>query len=59
MNLGRSLPLLAPIVAWMAMLAPVVAAGPDDPGRRDCGTNALFLLLEIEGRPITLERLGD
>lgn len=57
MNLGRSLRRLAPIGLWMAMLAPVVAAGPDDPGRRDCGTNALFLLFEIEGLPITLDRL--
>lgn len=35
----------------------VRAEGPDESVRLDCGINALFILLHLEGRPVALERL--
>jgi ABC-type bacteriocin/lantibiotic exporter with double-glycine peptidase domain len=33
------------------------ATGPDETSKLDCGVNALFILLRLEGRPVTLDRL--
>jgi len=33
------------------------AAGAEEKTKLDCGANALFILLHLEGRPVTLDRL--
>jgi hypothetical protein len=33
------------------------ASGPGPETKLDCGVNALFILLQVEGRPVTLDRL--
>ncbi len=59
---GRHRPPLV-AVGWLALLALPIAGAGDPPASMtyepDCGFNALFLLLELEGRgvdPATLER---
>jgi len=51
----------ARVVAAVVLLASLAtcrhAAAKDDDVRLDCGTNALYLLLNLEGRPTSLERL--
>ncbi len=44
-------------IGLVAIAASARAAGPDETRPLDCGFNALFILLELEGRPGTLERL--
>jgi Peptidase C39 family len=50
-------------LAWLTLLilvAPAVyarATEPDETTKLDCGVNALFILLRLEGRPVTLDRL--
>ncbi len=54
-NLGRRLPIPLGIFVSMAVCASATAAEPG--ARPDCGVNSLFLLLEFEARPTTLDRL--
>ena len=54
------------VCAWLVLLCSiatlgpalsVAAAGPDEQTKLDCGVNALFVLLRLEGRLVTLDRL--
>ncbi len=40
-----------------ALAGSVRAARADETTKLDCGVNALFILLHLEGRPVTLDRL--
>jgi len=54
------------VCAWLVLLcsiatvgptSSVAAAAPDEETKLDCGVNALFVLLRLEGKPVTLDRL--
>jgi hypothetical protein len=45
------------LIALLALAVNAGAAGPDETTKLDCGVNALFVLLRLEGRPVTLDRL--
>ncbi len=58
----RGTPLAAPSLASVLLLGLATAAcGPvaraAETTKLDCGVNALFVLLKLEGRPVTLDRL--
>src|SRR5579883_1705443 len=58
----RTFPHEGPILTLCLLLASARAvcadtAGPGQESKLDCGVNALFILLRLEGRPITLDRL--
>ena len=47
------------MIALFTFAATAGAAGPEETTNLDCGVNALFILLRLEGRPVTLDRLGS
>ncbi len=48
-----------PIMAILALTARVGAAEPGATTKLDCGANALHILLRLEGRPVTIDRLDS
>jgi hypothetical protein len=47
-------------LAWVVILSLAATAGvgsPEETMRLDCGVNALYVLLRLEDRPVTLDRL--
>lgn len=46
-------------LALLAQAAAVKAAAPDEATTLDCGVNALFVLLQLEGRGLTFERIEE
>jgi hypothetical protein len=44
-------------VLFLAMDPLARAVGPDETTKIDCGANALFVLLQLEGRPVSVETL--
>ncbi len=51
--------LLSSLVVLVAHPTCAQAAASDESTKLDCGANALFVLLRLEGRPVTLERLVE
>lgn len=51
--------LRAALISILLLTPPprAAAAGPEEATRPDCGVNALFVLLRLEGVPVTLDRL--
>ncbi|GAC1475713.1 MAG: hypothetical protein NVSMB9_28700 [Isosphaeraceae bacterium] len=45
------------LIVVLASAVNARAAGPEETTKLDCGVNALFVLLRLEGRPVTLDRL--
>jgi hypothetical protein len=45
------------VLLSLAQATSARAAGPEEKTKLDCGVNAHFILLHLEGRPVTLERL--
>jgi hypothetical protein len=45
------------LVVLLAQAVTARGAGPGETTKPDCGVNALFVLLRLEGRPVTLDRL--
>jgi ABC-type bacteriocin/lantibiotic exporter with double-glycine peptidase domain len=47
------------LIVLLVPAANVRAAATDERTKLDCGVNALFILLRLEGRPVSLDRLLD
>lgn len=47
------------LVALLGVSANADAAGPEDGTKPDCGVHALFILLRLEGKPVTIDRLDS
>lgn len=45
------------ILVMLSCLVSAGAVGADETTGRDCGVNALYILLQLEGRPVPLDRL--
>lgn len=49
-------PLLS-LIVLLTLTVTAQAVGPEDTTKLDCGVNALFVLLRLEGIPVTIDRL--
>jgi len=56
---------LGSLAAWLGLLVSLLlgldagAAGPEETTKLGCGVNSLYILLRLEGRPVSLDRLDS